>query len=115
MSITNTTFKKLGDYTVDELGSVSIEQLSGVSFDRQFNPMTNTSKVSFAELWSTITTTWASETRTWLDMSSLIDNISHKNLGSYSVSELASFSTDQIGDVSFDRQFSPLTNLDKPL
>lgn len=36
--------------------------------------ITNITKVSFAELWSTITTTWASETRTWLDMSSLIDN-----------------------------------------
>lgn len=34
----------------------------------------NTLKVSFAELWSTITTTWASETRTWLDTGSLIDN-----------------------------------------
>lgn len=36
--------------------------------------VTNTAKVSFAELWSTITTTWASETRTWADMVSLIDN-----------------------------------------
>lgn len=38
--------------------------------------LTNSSKVSFAELWSTITTTWASETRTWADMASLIDNTS---------------------------------------
>lgn len=38
--------------------------------------MTNVDKVSFAELWSTITTSWASETRTWLDVSSLIDNVS---------------------------------------
>lgn len=38
--------------------------------------ITNTTKVSFAELWSTITTTWASETRTWADMVSLIDNTS---------------------------------------
>lgn len=37
--------------------------------------LTNTAKVSFAELWSTITTTWASETRTWLDVGSLFDNI----------------------------------------
>lgn len=34
----------------------------------------NTERVSFAELWSTITTTWAAETRTWLDVSSLINN-----------------------------------------
>lgn len=38
--------------------------------------MTNSSKVGGAELWSTITTTWASETRTWLDCSSLFDNTS---------------------------------------
>lgn len=36
--------------------------------------MTNTAKVSFAELWSTILTTWASETRTWLETGSLISN-----------------------------------------
>lgn len=36
--------------------------------------LANTSRVSFAELWSTITTTWASETRTWADTVSLIDN-----------------------------------------
>ena len=36
--------------------------------------LVNTSKVSFAELWSTITTTWASETRTWADTGSLFDN-----------------------------------------
>lgn len=35
---------------------------------------TNTTKVSFAELWSTITTTWASETRTWAETVSLVDN-----------------------------------------
>ena len=34
----------------------------------------NTTKVSFAELWSTITTTWASETRTWQQAGSLIGN-----------------------------------------
>ncbi len=38
--------------------------------------LTNTTKVSFAELWSTILTTWASETRTWLETGSLIDNTS---------------------------------------
>ena len=38
--------------------------------------LTNTAKVNLAELWSTITTTFASETRTWLDCVSLIDNVS---------------------------------------
>ncbi len=38
--------------------------------------LTNATKVSFAELWSTITTTWASETRTWAEVISLIDNTS---------------------------------------
>jgi hypothetical protein len=37
--------------------------------------LSNTSKVSFGETWTTITTTWGSETRSWLDTSSLIDNI----------------------------------------
>lgn len=36
--------------------------------------LANTTKVSFAELWSTITTTWASETRTWLGTGSLFSN-----------------------------------------
>ena len=38
--------------------------------------LANADRVSFAELWSTITTTWASETRTWQDTESIIDNIS---------------------------------------
>lgn len=114
MPITNTPIKKLGDYTIDEIGSFSVNQLAGVSFDRQFTPITNTTKVSFAELWSTITTTWANETRTWLDCSSLIDNTSLKNLGSYTPAELASFSVEQLANVSFDRQFSPIVNTSKP-
>lgn len=36
--------------------------------------VTNTSKVSFAELWSTIPTTWATETRTWAECISLFTN-----------------------------------------
>ena len=113
-TITNTSIKKLGDYTFDELGAMSIEQLDGVALDRQFTPITNTTKVSFAELWSTITTTWATETRTWLETGSLMNNTSHKNLGSYTFDEIGTFSPDQIGDVSFDRQFSPIINTSKP-
>lgn len=36
--------------------------------------ITNITRASFAELWSSIPTTWATETRTWLDCISLIDN-----------------------------------------
>jgi len=36
--------------------------------------LTNTDKVSFAELWSTITTTYDSETRTWDATGSLFSN-----------------------------------------
>lgn len=37
--------------------------------------MTNTTKVSFGETWTTITTTWSSEIRTWLATGSLFTNI----------------------------------------
>ena len=37
--------------------------------------LTNTARASVSELWSTILTTWASETRTWADCASIIDNI----------------------------------------
>lgn len=114
MSITNTSKKTLGDYTFDEVGTFSADQIGGVALDRQFSPFTNTSKVISYESWDTITTTWDSETRTWDDMGSLIDNISHKNLGSYTVDELATFTIDQLAGVSFDRQFSPITNTSKP-
>lgn len=36
----------------------------------------NSDKISGAETWATIPTTWASETRTWLDCVSLFDNSS---------------------------------------
>jgi len=38
--------------------------------------ITNSSKVSIGETWATITTDWASETRTWLAASQLIGNTS---------------------------------------
>ena len=47
-----------------------------INVSKPSTSLTNTAKVSFAELWSTITTTWASETRTWADCISLIDNTS---------------------------------------
>lgn len=52
-------------------------QTSSMALNNTAKPSTslnNTTKVSFAELWSTITTTWASETRTWLDTGSLFTN-----------------------------------------
>ena len=38
--------------------------------------MTNGSKVSVGETWDTITTSWTTETRTWLAISQLIGNTS---------------------------------------
>ena len=45
--------------------------------------ITNTARATSAELWSTITTTWAAETRTWADCASLIDNISKPTTGAF--------------------------------
>ena len=36
--------------------------------------ITNLNKTAAYETWATITTTWGSDTRTWLDMTSIIDN-----------------------------------------
>lgn len=36
--------------------------------------MTNQTKVSIGETWGTITTSWASETRTWEQVSQLLSN-----------------------------------------
>jgi len=36
--------------------------------------ITNTARVSFGELWSTITTSWSSEVRDWLTTGSLFTN-----------------------------------------
>lgn len=38
--------------------------------------ITNSSKVQFYETWGSITTTWATETRTWGECASLMDNVS---------------------------------------
>lgn len=114
MPITNTPIKQLQDYTFDEIGTFSPAQLAGVAMNQQFTPVTNISRVKSYETWETVDTTWATETRTWLDMGSLMDNTSFKNLGSYTVDELASFSADQIGGVEFSRQFSPIINTNKP-
>jgi hypothetical protein len=47
----------------------------------------NAIKVSFAELWSTILTTWASETRTWAATGSLIGNTSKPTTSMINVSK----------------------------
>lgn len=73
-SINNTSFKRLGDYTFDEVGSFTVEQLAGVTFDRQFSPVSNASRISHEETWDSNTTTWDSEVRSWNDMASLMDN-----------------------------------------
>lgn len=47
-----------------------------VNTSKPTTSIVNTLRVSYAELWSTILTTWASETRTWQDVGSVISNIS---------------------------------------
>lgn len=47
-----------------------------INTDKPTTTLSNQAKPNFAELWSTILTTWASETRTWMDTSSLFDNVS---------------------------------------
>lgn len=113
-TITNTSIKSLGDYTFDEVGSFSSDQIGGVALDRQFTPVTNVTKVLSYETFDTLTTTFDTETRTFDEMGTIMDNTSHKNLGSYTFDEIGTFSPDQIGDVSFDRQFSPIINVSKP-
>lgn len=114
MPITNTSIKSLGSYTIDEINSFNPDQTQNVPMDRQFTPVTNITKVSHAVTWGTWNVPWGQETRTWRELSSLVDNTSHKNLGSYSISEANAFSPDQIGTTSFSRQFSPITNTSKP-
>lgn len=38
--------------------------------------LTNSTKINIGETWGSILTTWATETRTWDDTVSLIDNVS---------------------------------------
>ena len=41
--------------------------------------LTNSAKVAGYETWATIGTTWASETRTWLDMGTLFANTTRQS------------------------------------
>lgn len=47
-----------------------------VNTSKPTTAIANSSRVSFAETWGAIQTTWASETRTWADAISLMDNTS---------------------------------------
>ncbi len=49
----------------------------------------NIARANGAELWSTISTTWATETRTWLDCASLLDNNSKPSTSITNVSKPA--------------------------
>ena len=44
-------------------------------YNGQIGSFTNTARIGDAELWSTITTTWTTETRTWAQCISLLTNI----------------------------------------
>jgi len=51
--------------------------------------LTNSSKVSFGELWSTILTTYASETRTWGATASLFTNSAKQSSSIINISKPA--------------------------
>lgn len=65
--------------------------------------LTNSSKVSFGETWDTWTITWATETRTWDELSSLIDNTSKptSTTDSFSVYPTTANRNDFTGAVGF--------------
>lgn len=46
-----------------------------VNTSKPTTTLTNVTKVNFAELWGTISTTWASETRTWSATGSAFTNV----------------------------------------
>lgn len=50
--------------------------MSLVNTSKPTTTLTNTAKVSNSEFWSTIATTWATETRTWGDCISVMDGVS---------------------------------------
>lgn len=43
--------------------------------------LTNSTKINIGETWDSILSTWATESRTWDDMASIIDNISKGTIG----------------------------------
>lgn len=47
-----------------------------INTDKPTTSLVNTARADFAETWEAILTTWNTETRTWIDVSSLIDNTS---------------------------------------
>ncbi len=66
----------------------------------------NLARVSDGELWSTIESTWASETRTWAQMSSeLTDTDRPRTLGSYTFDELGGTPIEEIGGAMDDSSF----------
>ena len=75
----------------------------------------NVTKVSFGELWSTITSTWASETRTWLASISLFTNISlPRTFGEYTFDEIGTDTIDSHIGERFDQEVNFITNTSKP-
>lgn len=46
------------------------------NIDKPTTSLANSSRPAQGETWASVLTTWATETRTWLDMGQLIDNIS---------------------------------------
>lgn len=73
----------------------------------------NTDRVAFAELWSTILTTWATETKTWQECVSLFTNEDkHRSLGSYTFDEIGDQTIEETGGALSDSSF--MLNMPKP-
>ena len=48
--------------------------MSITNVSKPSSSISNLTKINIGETWDSITTTWATETRTWDDMRSIIDN-----------------------------------------
>ena len=82
MSITNLDKPAVGVEEANLTIGDSFTLLVGGIYQFIINPanalagMTNSDKVASYETWDSISTTWTSETRTWLDMGSLFSTLS---------------------------------------
>ncbi len=74
---------------------------------------TNSTRVSSAELWGTIITTWATETRTWAACASvMVNSTKPRTLGSYTFDEIGTQTIDETGG-TFDG--NQMINTPKPV
>lgn len=74
--------------------------------------VSNVSKVSIGETWTTITTTWATEIRTWLAVSQLITNVVRTEVESLVTEALDYLMTED--DDFLTTGVNQITNIAKP-